>query len=253
MDGVKLKQTNTKAFPYNTTQPVKFLGKFEAVVETRKRLSVAMFYVVKGQNSGNLLPPATAQDLGLITLHLNHVTTKDDNLDEMLGKHTKVFHGLGKLKEDALKALEKEDVIERVPENEATPWVSPIVVVPKKDGGVRICVDMRQANEAIRRVRHPIPTVNNVSFALNGAQYFTKLDLSQAYHQLVLDQEGRFITTFSIHVGLYRYKRLNYGTKTSAEIFQHLLQTKLQELNGVKYIADDIIVFGKHELNMIKI
>jgi hypothetical protein len=46
--------------------------------------------------------------------------------------------------EDALKALEKEDVIERVPENEATPWVSPIVVVPKKDGGVRICVDMRQ-------------------------------------------------------------------------------------------------------------
>jgi hypothetical protein len=101
-------------------------------------------------------------------LHLNHVTTKDDNLDKILGKHTKVFHGLGKLKgvtvkldidkdqipkaqpqrripyhirnkvQDALKALEKEDVIERVPENEATPWVSPIVVVPKKDGGVRI-------------------------------------------------------------------------------------------------------------------
>ncbi|CAB4016472.1 Retrovirus-related Pol poly from transposon, partial [Paramuricea clavata] len=173
MDGVKLKQTNTKAFPYNTTQPVKFLGNFEAVVETRKRLSVAMFYVVKGQNSGNLLSLATAQDLGLITLHLNHVTTKDDNLDKILGKHTKVFHGLGKLKgetvkldidkdqipkaqpqrripyhirkqvEDALKALEKEDVIERVSENEATPWVSPIVVVPKKDGGVRICGDMR--------------------------------------------------------------------------------------------------------------
>jgi hypothetical protein len=86
------------AFPYNTTQPVKFLGKFEAVVETRKRLSVAMFYVVKGQNSGNLLSLATAQDLGLITLHLNHVTTKDDSLDKILGKQTKVFHGLGKLK-----------------------------------------------------------------------------------------------------------------------------------------------------------
>jgi hypothetical protein len=104
---------------------------------------------------------------------------------------------------------------------------------------------MRQANEAIRRVRHPIPTVNDVSFALNGAQYFTKLYLSQAYHQLVLDQESRFITTFSTHVGLYRYKRLNYGTNASAEIFQHVLQTKLQGLNGVKNIADDIIVFGK--------
>ncbi|CAB3991765.1 PREDICTED: uncharacterized protein LOC107336737 [Paramuricea clavata] len=73
MDGVKLKQTNTKAFRYNTTQPVKFLGKFEAVVETRKRLSVAMFYVVKGQNSGKLLSLATAQDLG---------QRKDDNLDK---------------------------------------------------------------------------------------------------------------------------------------------------------------------------
>ncbi|CAB4000852.1 Hypothetical predicted protein [Paramuricea clavata] len=125
-----------------------------------------MFYVVKGQNSGNRLSLAAAQDLGLITLHLNHVTTKDDNLDKILGKHTQVFHGLGKLKgetvklniykdqirkaqpqrripyhihkkvEDALKALEKEDVIERVPENEATPWVSTIVVVPKKDWGL---------------------------------------------------------------------------------------------------------------------
>jgi hypothetical protein len=162
----------------------------------------------------------------------------------------------GSYRDCLLKALEKEDVIERVPENEATPWVSPIVVVPKKDGRVRICVDMRQANEAICRVWHPIPTVNDVSFALNGAQYFTKLDLSQAYHQLVLDQESRFITTFSTHVGLYRYKRLNYGTNASAEIFQHVLQTKLQGLNWVKNIADDIIVFGKtraeHDQNLDK-
>ncbi len=286
MDGVQLKPTNTKAFPYNSAQSVKFLGKFEAVIETRKRLSVAIFYVVKGQNSGNLLCLSTAQELGLITLHLNNLTTKDDKLDKVLSKHPKVFQGLGKLKgetvkldidkdhipkaqpqrrilyhirkkvEDALRTLEEEDIIERVPENEATPWVSPIVVVPKKDGGVRLCVDMRQANEAIRRVRHPIPTVNDVSFALNGAQYFTKLDLSQAYHQLVLDKECRFITTFSTHVGLYRYKRLNYGTNASAEIFQHVLQTTLQGLDGVKNIADDIIVFGKtraeHDQNLDK-
>ena len=87
MDSVQLKPTNTKAFPYNSAQPVKFLGKFEAVVETRKRLSVAIFYVVKGQNSGNLLSLSTAQDLGLITLHLNNITTKDDKLDKVLSKH----------------------------------------------------------------------------------------------------------------------------------------------------------------------
>ena len=143
-----------------------------------------------------------------------------------------------------------------MPENEATPWVSPIVAVPKKDGQVRICVDMRLANEAIRRVRHPISTVNDVSFALNGAKFFSKLDLSQAYHQIELDEQFRYITTFSTHVGLYRYKRLNYDTSAAAEIFQYTLQTALQGLKGVKNIAGDIIIFGstraEHDSNLDK-
>lgn len=114
---------------------------------------------------------------------------------------------------------------------------------------------MRLPNEVIRRVRHPIPTVNDISLSLNGAQYFSKLlDLSQAYHQLELDEQCRYITTFSTHLGLYRYKRLNYGTNAAAEMFQYTLQTALQGLNGVKNIADDIIIFGstrsKHDLNL---
>ena len=55
---------------------------------------------------------------------------------------------------------------------------------------------MRLANEAIQRTRHPIPTVDDVRFELNGAKFFTKLDLSQAYHQLELDEASRSITTF---------------------------------------------------------
>ena len=115
---------------------------------------------------------------------------------------------------------------------------------------------MRLANEAIRRVRHPIPTVNDIRFALNGAKFFSKLDLSQAYHQLELHEQSRYVTTFSTHVGLYRYKRLNYGTNAAAEIFQYTLQTALQGLEGVKNIADDIIVFGstraEHDANLDK-
>ena len=86
---------------------------------------------------------------------------------------------------------------------------------------------MRLPNEAIRRVRHPIPTVN-----ANGAQYFSKLDLSQAYHQLELEEQSRYITTFSTHLGLYRYKRLRLsnGTNVAAEMFQYTLQTALQGL-----------------------
>jgi hypothetical protein len=287
MDGVELKKTNIKAFAYNAQEPVKFQGKFEATVETRKRVAVATFYVAQTPDSGNLISATTAQDLGLISLHINKVLkSKDAKIDKMLSKHAKVFSGLGKLKDEkvklnidqsqqpkaqpqrripyhirekvtcALEELDKDDIIERVPENQPTPWVSPIVAVPKKDGNVRICVDMRQANEAIKRVRHPIPTVEDISLELNGAKWFSKLDLSQAYHQLELDEASRYITTFSTHEGLFRYKRLNYGTNAAAEIFQYTLQQQLQGLSGVQNIADDIIVYGKtreeHDINLDK-
>ena len=287
MRNVKLQNTKTKAFAYDSKTPVEFAGKFDATLETKKRITIATIYVVKGsKNSGNLMSLETAKELGLISLHLNHVTTKDSTLDVILHKHNKVFDGLGKLKDtkvalsidssktpkvqpqrripyhvrqkvkDALKELEEQDIIEKVPDTEGTPWVSPIVVVPKKDGGVRICVDMRLANEAIQRIRHPIPTVDDVRFELNGAKFFSKLDLAQAYHQLELDEASRSITTFSTHLGLYRYKRLNYGTNAAAEIFQYTLQTQLQGLTGVKNIADDILVFGQtrkeHDENLDK-
>ena len=284
MKDITLSRTNTKAFAYSTKSPVEFLGKFETVIETQKRISVATFYVTKGKNCGNLLSLSTAQDLGLVSLHIDKLTSKDATLENILQKNSKVFSGLGKLKgekikldidktltpkaqpqrripyhirekvKNAITELEKQDIIEKVPEGEATPWVSPIVAAPKKDDQVRICVDMRLANEAIRRVRHPIPTVNDISFALNGAKFFSKLDLSQAYHQLELHEQSRYVTTFSTHVGLYRYKRLNYGTNAAAEIFQYTLQTALQGLEGVKNIADDIIVFGstraEHDANL---
>ncbi len=103
---------------------------------------------------------------------------------------------------------------------------------------------MRLANEAMTRIRYPIPTVDDISFKLNGATHFSRLDRSQAYHQLELDEASRYITTFSTHLGLFRYKRLNYGTHASAELFQYTLATQLQGLEGVQNIANDIIVYG---------
>ena len=112
---------------------------------------------------------------------------------------------------------------------------------------------MRLANQAIQRVRHLIPTVDDVSLHLNGAQYFSKLDLTQAYHQLELDSESRYITTFSTHLGLYRYTRLNYGTNAAAEVFQNTLQQHLQGIDGVKNIADDILIYGRTRKQHIRL
>ena len=154
MNRPELKPTNIKAFAYTATKPVQFVGKFEAVIETRKRVTVATFYVTKTTDSGNLISSETAQELGLISLHLHKVSsTKDNKLDAILNKHANVFNGLGKLKGDkiklnidkdhapkaqpqrripfhiradiqrALEELEQQDIIERVPENQPTPWI----------------------------------------------------------------------------------------------------------------------------------
>ena len=95
------------------------------------------------------------------------------------------------------------DAIENV--DGPTPWISPIVVVPKKNGGVRICVDLREPNKAIRRERHPMPTFDDLVSDLNGSTVFSKLDLTNAYHQLELDEASRYITTFTTHIGLRRH------------------------------------------------
>ena len=96
---------------------------------------------------------------------------------------------------------------------------------------------MRAANTAIKCIRHPIATVKDTSLELNCSKFFSKLDMSQAYHQLELSPQSRDITTFTTHVGLYKYKRLNYGTNSAAEIFQQTLSHVLNGLKGVQNVA----------------
>ena len=104
MDRVQFKKTNVKAFAYNAQTPVKFLGKFEALIETRKRITIATFYVVKMPSSGNLVLSTTAQERGLISLHINRLSnTNDKRLDKILTKHATVIKGLGKLKDVQIK------------------------------------------------------------------------------------------------------------------------------------------------------
>ena len=201
-------------------------------------------------------------------------TSSDPKIQEILNKYSTVFEGQGKLTNQQIKLhirydvkpilqpqcripyhmrkevstelqkLVEQDIIEEVI-NQPTPWISPIVCMPKKDGGTRICVDMRETNQAIERERHVMPTLQDFRAEVNGSKFFSKIDLKQAYHQLELEPESRFITTFTTHDGLFRYKRLNYGTCSTAEIFQNVLEKNLRDIRGVKNIADDIIIHGK--------
>jgi len=117
--------------------------------------------------------------------------------------------------ESKLKELLKRDIIEKVPDNEPRTWVSPPVIAPKSGSeDIHFCIDMRKANQAIKRPYTQIPTVEDITHKFHGATTFSKLDLKEAYHQFELTPSSRDITTFYGPDGLYRYKRLNYGTKS---------------------------------------
>ena len=157
--------------------------------------------------------------------------------------------------EKELQRLEDLDVIERI--EGPTPWVSPIVVVPTKTGEIRLCVDMREANKAVKTEKRLKPTLDELIPDLNGATVFSTLDLTFGYHQLELEPESRHITTFSTHDGLRRYKRLMFGINAASEIFQNSIAEPLIGLSGCKNISDDIIVYGRdvreHDENLNRV
>ena len=144
--------------------------------------------------------------------------------------------------ESKIGELLKEGIIEKVEGH--TPWLSPIHVVRQADK-VRMVVDMTVANRAIRRSRRTLPTPEEMHFEISGSQYFTKLDMNSAYHQITLAPESRNITAFTTHCGTFRYKTLFFGCSSASEDFANELGKKLAGLEGVIAIADDMLIHAK--------
>ena len=151
--------------------------------------------------------------------------------------------------------LLENDIIERV--EKPTTWISPVVVAPKPSGDIRLCFEMRRANEAIVRERLPIPTLDEVLESLNGSTVFSKLDLRWGFHQIELEPNSRDITSFATDDGIFRYKRLSFGVNAAPEKYQHIITQTMAGLKGVANIADDLVVHGKdseeHDRNLIKV
>ena len=104
---------------------------------------------------------------------------------------------------------------------------------------------MRKANAAVIRERHVIPKFDEMLPELHQAKYFSKIDLREGYHQLMLHPDSRDITTFATHEGIFRYKRLIFGINSAFEIFQKKIELVINECEGAKNISDDILVWGE--------
>ncbi|XP_053385838.1 uncharacterized protein LOC123539936 [Mercenaria mercenaria] len=260
------KSTDKKVFAYGSKQPLKLLGIFRAKIEFNSMtIDDVEFSVLDGKGQA-LLSKDTSISLNVLRIGPVVNLVKEDIMSE----NPELFKGIGKMKdfqlqipidekiepvvqsvrripfslreklEKKLLELENNDIIERV--NSPSRWVSPVVVVPKGDDDIRLVIDMRRSNTAVKRVRHPIPTVDEVLYDLNGSTVYSKLDISNAYHQLELHPDSREITTFITHVGMFRYKRLLQGVSCASEMFQKVLEQVLQNCPGTRNIMDDIIV-----------
>ena len=147
---------------------------------------------------------------------------------------------------EELAKLESDGIIETVT-NETTPWISPMVIVPKANGKIRLCIDMRGPNQAIERTRYPIPTLEDLTFKLKNSKVFTKLDLTSAFHQLELSKKSRYITTFQTENGIKRFTRLTFGVNSAQEELQHALRETIKDIDGTMNLIDDIIVHGENQ------
>ena len=116
-----------------------------------------------------------------------------------------------------LPLLLKLDIVEKV--DGPTIWLNPIVVVPKSSEKIRLCLDMRQPNKAVIRESQIIPKIENILTELHGAKYFSRIGLTEGYHQIKLDPNSRHIITFATHQKLYWYKRLICGISRAFESF----------------------------------
>jgi hypothetical protein len=251
-------------------KPVPVLGIFTAVISYGPRSCQATVHGIQG-HAECLLGHTTVVDLHIATIH---ALTEQPIRESPETTYPTLFNGIGHLKdftvtlhvdesikpsamahrrvpfhlrqkvEEKIQELLNLDIIE--PAEGPTPWISPIVTPPKpgNPSEIRLCVDMRGPNKAIKRERHVTPTIEEVLSDLNGAAHFSKLDLNQGYHQLLLAPESRYITTFSTHIGLFRYKRLNFGISCAAEIFQNAISKVLNGIPGTINVSDDILIYA---------
>ena len=146
--------------------------------------------------------------------------------------------------------LLSQNILEPVPFSD---WAAPIVPVMKSDKSIRICGDFKQTiNKVSKLERYSIPRINDLFATLSGGTSFSKLDLSRAYQQLVLDDESKQYTVINTHRGLFRYNRLPFGIASAPGIFQRTMEGLLRGLPHVFVYLDDILVTGTSEEEHMK-
>ena len=183
-------------------------------------------------------------ELGRLEGQKVHVSVKEE-AQPRFSKARQVPFALKAKVESELQRLESTGVLEKVTFSR---WASPIVPVVKSSGNIRICGDYKATvNPSLLPDCYPLPRVEELFTKLTGGKTFSKLDLSNAYQQLELDDESRELTTINTTKGLYQFTRCPYGISTAPSIFQRTMDSLLADIPQTAVFLDDVLVTGNSE------
>ena len=141
--------------------------------------------------------------------------------------------------------LQQQGILEKV--TEPTEWVGAPAIVnkPSAKNGTRLCIDSRPLNTALKRSECPILTVDHLLTEISNARVFSLADIKSAFWHILLDKESSLLTTFNTPLGRMRWNRMPFCISVAPEEFQRRIDENLEGLDGVKAIADDILIWGK--------
>uniref|UniRef100_A0A803KB09 Gypsy retrotransposon integrase-like protein 1 n=1 Tax=Xenopus tropicalis TaxID=8364 RepID=A0A803KB09_XENTR len=264
---VKIEPTTTVLVSYGGTKLIPRGCTTLAVMAKGQQAKLQFF--ITNENTTPILGRKACVDLQLIqridTVNVSSPATKKD----LITKHPEVFKGLGcfpgkhhiyvdptvppvihgcrkipyaimdKFKQ-TLTELKETGVVSLV--TVPTPWVNSLVITEKKNGNLRVCLDPRDLNKAIKRQHYSISTPEDVRSKLNGKKFFTILDEKDGYWQVVLDEKSSLLCTFNTPWGRYKFNRLPFGIKSASEVFQQKNSEAFGDIEGTHIIADDMII-----------
>eukprot|EP00731_Ephydatia_muelleri_P026491 Em0018g591a len=180
-------------------------------------------------------------DLGRTNLTKHHIDTGDSQPIHQLP--SRVSPARRQEVRQLLTEMLKNDIIQ--PSN--SPWSSPIILVRKRDGSTRFCIDYRKVNSVTRKDAYPLPRVDDILDTLGGSKWFSTLDLKSGYWQVGVDSSSREKTAFTTSEGLYEFKVMPFGLCNAPATFQRLMNRVLCDVNWIECLVyiDDTVVIGR--------
>jgi hypothetical protein len=141
-----------------------------------------------------------------------------------------------------LQEMQKNGIIE--PVTEPTRWCHPMIVTPKPNGRLRVCMDPRYLNQYLVRAIHPFPDMEEIFTQIRGATIFSKIDLTHGFWNLRLDPASSDLCVFATPWGRFRYLRLPFGVAPAPEVFHRVVADVIRGLPNVVHYIDDILIYA---------